>query len=41
MEENDGQFPKATVIYRETHYDPKKKKWITSEAERNYVRISL
>jgi hypothetical protein len=26
MEENDGQLPKATVIYRETHYNPKKKK---------------
>uniref|UniRef100_A0A2N9JAY4 Transposase Tnp1/En/Spm-like domain-containing protein n=3 Tax=Fagus sylvatica TaxID=28930 RepID=A0A2N9JAY4_FAGSY len=39
MEENDGQLPKATVIYRETHYDPKKKKWITSEAERNYEEM--
>jgi hypothetical protein len=25
MEDNEGQLLKATIIYRETHYDPKKK----------------
>ena len=41
MESNEGQLPKAKVIYRKTHYDPKKKKWITLEAKNNYIRISL
>ena len=42
MEGNEGQLPKAIVIYCETHYDLKnKKKRIISEAKKNYVCISL